>query len=147
MLISFAAPFCRAADADEQAIRKAVLEVHDRMNKAIQALDVEKMFEFIREAGPGTIIDDGVSRSRQEALATVKRGYQAISRADRIYTRVGVTVLSPTVAVLTGEGSAYFVMTTGRAFSVPFALSEVFVLANGEWKVVQGHHSMPNPQP
>ncbi len=147
MLFSFAAPYGRAADADEQAIRKAVLEVHNRMNSAIQELKADKMFESILDAGPGTIIDDGVLReSRQQALEAVRRGFQAFARAEWKYDRTDVAVLAPGVALLTAAGTAHFVLSDGRTTSTPFALTEVFVLRNGEWKMVHGHHSLPNPQ-
>jgi hypothetical protein len=143
VLVLFLMPAALAADDED--IRKAVLEVHARMMQAAQALDADKMFAFIREAGPGTIIDDGVVRkSRQEALDTVKRGFQAVTRAERKYSRTDVTVLAPTVALLTGEGVASFVLADGRTVSAPFAVSEVFVFSGGEWKVVHGHHSVPN---
>lgn len=144
VLLIAAASAARAADADE-AIRKAVLEVHAQMTKAIEALDADKMFESIRELGPGAIIDDGLLRiTRQDALNAVKQGLRGVARAERKYTRTDVTVLAPTVALLTAEGVAGFVLEDGRTFSSPFALSEVFVLANGRWSVVHGHHSVPN---
>ncbi len=147
VLFSFAAPYGRAADADEQAIRKAVLEVHTRMNSAMRELNPDKMFASILDAGPGTIIDDGVMRaSRQEALEAVRRGIQAFTGVERKYDRTDVTVLAPGVALLTANGTATFVLSDGRTFSSPFALTEVFVLRGGEWKLVHGHHSIPNPQ-
>ena len=144
LLTIFAVP-ARAVDASEDAIKKAVLEVHVRMSKASEAGDTEKMFESIYELGPGTIIDDGVMRmTREEALDAVKRGLQSVTKVERKYNRTHITVLAPTVALLVGEGVATFVLADGRRLTSRFAVSEVFVLRDGKWSVVHGHHSVPN---
>jgi hypothetical protein len=147
VLFSLAASLASAADADEPAIRKAVLAVHNRMADAMRSLNTDKFFESIRDSGPGTIIDDGVLRlSRAEALDAVKRGLQGVASVDRKYNRVDVSVLAPTVALVTGEGIATFVLADGRSISSPFAVTELFVLTAGEWKLAHGHHSTPNPR-
>jgi uncharacterized protein (TIGR02246 family) len=133
------------ADSTRQAVEKAVLEVHERMTKAAQDPDAEKMFSFILDAGPGTIIQNGVyMKSRQDALEAVRNGLQGVSKVGRSYNQTRVTVLSPEAALLTGNGTTTITLMDGREFDSPFAVTELFVLRNGEWKLLHGHHSVPN---
>lgn len=57
-----------------------------------------------------------------------------------------VTLLSPTVALATGEGSSSATLDDGRVLTTRLAQSVVFVLANGEWKVFHSHRSFPPAQ-
>jgi hypothetical protein len=135
------------ADSTRQAVEKAVLEVHARMTKAAQDPDAEKMFAFILDAGPGTIIQNGVyMKSRQDALESVKKGLQGVEKVERSYNQNRVTVLSPEAALLTGDGTTTITLMDGRVFGSPFAVTELYVLRNNEWKILHGHHSVPNRQ-
>lgn len=134
-------------DSARLAIEKAVLEVHSKMAAAAQDPDAEKMFAFILDAGPGTIIQNGVyMNSRQDALEAVKKGMQGVTKAERSFTRTRVTVLSPGAALVTGSGTTTITLTDGRVLGSPIALTEVFILKDGEWKLLHGHHSVPNRQ-
>ena len=135
------------ADSTRKAVEKAVLEAHEKMTKAAQDTDAEKMFAFILDAGPGTIIQNGVyMNSRQDALESVKKGLQGVSKVERSFNQTLVTVLAPDAALLTGEGTTAMTLKDGRMFTSPFAVTEVFVLRSGEWKMLHGHHSVPNRQ-
>ena len=135
----------RPAGADSAAVVKAVLETYAQMTKAAQSPDAEKMFEWILDAGPGTIIQNGVfMKSRQDALDAVKRGMLNVVKVERVFNQTRVTVLAPDAALLTGEGTTSITLDDGRTFGSPFSLTEVFVLRDGQWKVLHGHHSVPN---
>ena len=132
---------------DKQSIEKAVLEVHNQMAQANRDLNSEKMFEYILDAGPGVIISDGnLMKSREEALNSVKNGFQLISKVERTFNQTYVTVLSSDAALVTSEGISGITLKDGRTFSNTFALTEVFVLKDGKWKMIHGHYSMPNAQ-
>jgi len=137
----------KLADSTKQTVEQAVLEAHGKMTKAAQDTDAEKMFVFILDAGPGTIIQNGVyMNSRQDALESVKKGLQGVSKVERSFNQTLVTVLAPDAALLTGEGTTAMTLKDGRMFTSPFAVTEVFVLRSGEWKMLHGHHSVPNRQ-
>jgi hypothetical protein len=134
-------------DSTRQAVEKAVLEAHSLLTAAAEGPDAEKMFAFVLDAGPGTIIQNGVyMNSRQDALEAVKRGMQGVMKAARTFNRTRVTVLSPAAALLTGDGTATITLMDGRVISSPFALTELFVLRDGGWKLLHGHHSVPGRQ-
>jgi uncharacterized protein (TIGR02246 family) len=152
-LLLIACPAARAnagaalSSTDTTTIIKAVLNVHAKMTEAANGPDAEKMFEFILDAGPGTIIQNGVfMKSRQDALEAVKRGMQGVARVERSYDQTRVSVLAHDAALLTAEGNTTVTLDDGRIISSPFALTEVFVLRDGKWKVLHGHHSVP-PRP
>jgi hypothetical protein len=135
------------ADSTRQAVEKAVLEAHSNMTAAAQDPDAEKMFAFILDAGPGTIIQNGVYiDSKREALEAVKKGMQGVTKVERTFDRKRVTVLSACAALLTGNGTTTITLMDGRVISSPFALTELFVLGDGGWKLLHGHHSVPNRQ-
>ncbi len=145
LVVSIHAKDCKPlTGADSAAVVKAVLDVHAKMTEAANNPDAGKMFETILDAGPGTIIQNGVfMESKQDALESVRRGMQGVARMSRVYNQIRVTVLSRDIALLTGEGTASIRLDDFRTLSRPFAVSEVFVLRDGQWMVLHGHHSVP----
>jgi hypothetical protein len=136
-------PIAEAADQSE-AIKQAVLEVHARMGQATETLDADKLFGFILDGGPGTIIQNGeYFETPSAALDSVRRGLRGVAKAERTFDRTEVTVLAPDVALLTGAGLVRMTLDDGRNLSSRFAVTTVFVHRNGEWKVLHGHHSVP----
>ena len=132
-------------DPSKQAIQKAVLEASARMIQAANSLNAEAFFEFILEAGSGTIIQDGMLfKSRQEALNAVRQGFQGLAKMDRQFIDPQVTVISPDTALLTSQGSTTATLQDGRVLQNRFAVSLLFVRKEGQWKVLHGHYSVPN---
>jgi len=131
---------------DKDAIEKAVLEANSQMMQAGNSLDAGKFFAFILDSDRGSIIQDGqLFKTRAAALEVVRTGFQGIAKMDRRYDQTYVTVLSPDTALLAASGSYTATLTDGRSFASPFAVSLVFVLRDGQWKVLHGHYSTPNP--
>jgi uncharacterized protein (TIGR02246 family) len=131
----------------QQAIEKAVLETHTQMAQADNNLDADKFFSYILDFDKGLIIQDGrLLKTRQEAYDTVKKGLEGISQLNRIYEQTYVTVISPETALLTTQGTSTVTLSDGRVLEGPFAVSMVYVLRNGQWKVLHGHYSIPNPK-
>lgn len=128
----------------QKTIEKAVLETHIQMTQADNNLDVDKFFSYILDFDKGLIIQDGrLFQTRQEAFEVVKKGFERISQLKRIYEQTYVTVISLETALLTAQGTSAFVLSDGQTFSSPFAVSMVYVLRNGQWKVLHGHYSVP----
>src|SRR4030042_233551 len=96
----------RNASAEQQkAVEKAVLETHAGIAEAEKSLDAEKFFGHIPDFDKGLIIQDGtLFKTRQEALDTVKAGFQGVAGVKRTYDQTYVTVLSPEAALLTTAG-------------------------------------------
>lgn len=137
----------RSSVPDQAAIEKAVLAAHAKMGEAERALDAEKFFAFIPDFDKGLIIQDGVLfKTRREALDTVSLGFEGISRIERKYDQTYVTVVSAETALLTGSGTSSMTLNDGRTFAGPFAVSMLFVLRDGQWRMLHGHFSLPNPQ-
>lgn len=131
----------------QKSIEKAVLETHAKMMKAEKALDADKFFEHILDFDNGMIIQDGTMfKTRQDALNVVTAGFQGTTKVERTYDRTYVTVISPEVALLTGNGTSSVTLPDGRTLTGPFAASMVFVLRDGQWRLLQGHYSTPNPR-
>ena len=132
---------------DAQAVESAVLGVHQEMTAAASELDAEGFFAFILDSSKGPVIQDGrLFLTRAEALETVKRGFEGVASVDRTYETTDVTVISGEAALLTAKGRSTVTLEDGRSFSAPFAVSLVFVMRDGEWKVLHGHYSVPNPR-
>jgi len=129
------------------AIREAVLKVHAQMAQAEKDLDAEKFFEYILDFNNGLIIQDGVVfKTRQEALDAVKIGFERVAQMERTYEQTTVTVLSSEAALVTSKGTSKVTLLDGRTFDNPFAASSLFVLRDGQWKLLHGHYSLPNPR-
>ena len=131
--------------SNEDSIKQAVLKVHQQMTDA--GPDVDKFFDSILDFDNGMIIQDGLLfKTSHQAYDAVKKGYENVSGVERTYDQTFVTVLSWESALLTGTGVTEVTLTDGRTFSASFAVSMVFVLRDGQWKVLHGHYSTPNPR-
>jgi hypothetical protein len=129
----------------KEAIEKSVLEANARMLQASNSMDTEKFFDFILDSDKGPVIQDGqLFKTRAEAMEFLRAGFQRIAKIDRQYNQTYVTVLSPEAALLTATGSFAATLSDGRTLTNPFAVSLIFVLRNGQWKVLHGHYSVPN---
>jgi hypothetical protein len=129
----------------QQAIEKTVLKTFEQMNQAEINLDADKFFSHILDFDKGLIIQDGqMFKTRREAYETVKEGFEGVSQLKRVYEQKYVTIISPEAALLTASGTSTVTLPDGRVLSSPFAASLVYVLRDGQWKVLHGHYSIPN---
>ena len=125
-------------------VEKAVLARLTEIQSAAQALDPDLVFSFVLENDKGSLVQNGkLFLTRKEALESTKQGFQNLQKVDYRFDQQHVALLSPTVALATGEGSSTATMEDGRTFTTRFAQSVVFVLTNGEWKVFHAHRSFP----
>jgi len=131
-------------DSERAEIEKAVLETHSEIEKAAQTLDLEKLYAFVLENDKGSQVQDGrIILTRKDALDSTKQGMQGLKSVDYDLEQQHVTVLSSTAALLVADGTTTAVTDKGRSFSVRFAQSVLFVLRDGEWKVLHAHRSFP----
>lgn len=129
------------------AIGKAILQIHDKIIAAAEKRDADEMFSYISENDEGAIIQDGQLLTRQQALETTKKGFAGMTNVHYNFRQRNVKILSPTIAILTGIGDVTVTFESGQSVTSEFANSSVFVLQDGGWKIIHGHHSIPNPKP
>jgi len=124
------------------AIEKAVIETSAKMTQAANSLNADAFFEYILDSGRCAIIQNGVIfKTRQEALEAVKRGFVNLTKLERKIDNPQVTVITPELALLTGDGTTHATLTDGREMTSHFAVSLIFQLTKGQWKVLHGHYS------
>lgn len=125
-------------------VQKAVLARLAEIQSAAQALDPDKVFSFVLENDAGALAQNGkLFLTRKEALDSTKQGFQRLQKISYQFDEQHVAVLSPTIALATGEGSSSATLDDGRTLTTRFAQSVVLVLTNGEWKVFHSHRSFP----
>lgn len=125
-------------------VQKAVLARLAEIQNAAQALDADKVFSFVLDNDAGALAQNGkLFLTRKEALESTKRGFQGLQKVDYQFDQQHVTLLSPTIALATGEGLSSATTDDGRTFTTRFAQSVVLVLTNGEWEVFHAHRSFP----
>ncbi len=129
---------------DRATIEKAVLEVSSQMTRAAENLDVDRLFSFMLPNDRGSIVQYGnVLQTREQALERTREGFRGLHSIEYRWKRRQVTVVSPTVALLVAEGEARATTEQGESFSRPFAQTLVFLLTDGQWKVLHAHQSAP----
>jgi ketosteroid isomerase-like protein len=134
-------------DSASREIQRSVLARLAEIQNAAQALDPDKVFSFVLENDAGALAQNGkLFLTRKEALEATKQGFQGLQKVSYRFDEQHVTVLSPTVALATGEGSSSATLDDGRTLTTRFAQSVVLVLTNGEWKVLHSHRSFPSAQ-
>ena len=123
---------------------KAVLARLTEIQSAAQALDPDKVFSFVLENDAGVLAQNGkLFCTRAEALESTRQGFQRLQKVEYRFDQQHVTLLAPTIALATGEGSSSATTEDGKTITARFAQSVVFVLTNGEWKVFHAHRSFP----
>ena len=128
----------------QQAIERAIVDVHGKMKQAAERRDVETLYGYVLEMDKGAIIEGGrIQWTRQEALNSTRQGFQGLKDLSYTYTRKHVTAISTTVALWVGEGTSSATLEDGRQISAPFAETIVFVQQGGQWKVLHAHRSAP----
>jgi len=131
-------------DPTATAIEQAVLAANEKMTQAANSLNADAFFEYIIDSDKGVIIQNGaLFKTRQEALEAVKRGFTGITKLERHIDNPLITVVSPDLAVLAGEGNTIATLVDGRVMTNHFAVSLIFQRKDGQWKVLQGHYSTP----
>ncbi len=128
--------------SDPAAIEKAVVEAYHRINAS--GMDMDRFFADILDFDNGMIIQNGLLfKTRQEAYDAVKKGFEGVTKVQRNYDQTYVRILSAKHALLTGTGVTKIELANGQSFNSPFAVSLVFQLDHGQWKILQGHYSTP----
>ncbi len=131
-------------DSTSSEIEKAVLARLAEIQDAAQALDPDQVFSFVLENDEGALAQNGrLFLTRKEALESTRQGFLGLKKVDYQLDQQHVTLLSPTVALTTGEGSSSAITEDGRTFTTRFAQSVVLILMDGEWKVFHSHRSFP----
>jgi hypothetical protein len=128
------------------AIEKAILKVHSDMMKAGENQNADALFSHVLDQCKGVIVQDGrIMVTRQEALDTTKQGLQGLKDVSYTYNRKHITIISPTVVIWVADGTtSATIIEDGREINVTFAESIIFVLRDGQWKVLHAHRSIPN---
>jgi len=128
----------------QEAIKKAILQVHSEMKTAAENFKADELFKYVLDVND-VIIEDGVLRStRREALNITRQGLQGIKELSYTYNHKNITVISPNTALWTGTGTTMVILDDGRNLTNDFAETVVFVLREGQWKVLHAHRSAPN---
>lgn len=128
------------------AIVEAVLAANTRLTDAASRLDTNAFFAGIVDSDETRIIQDGkLYKTRADAMAAVRQGSQGVAKLERRFEDPHVAVLAPGAALLTAEGTTSVTLVDGRTFTSRFAVSLVFVHRDGQWKLLHGHYSLPNP--
>ncbi|HTJ00977.1 MAG TPA: nuclear transport factor 2 family protein [Dongiaceae bacterium] len=122
--------------------KQAVLDRLNEIQAAAQALDADKVFSFVTDNDAGVLIQNGrLFPTREAALNSTKRGFQGLRQIRYQFDQQRVALLSPTVALATGEGTSTATIEDGRVITTHFAQSVVLILTNGDWKVCHAHRS------
>lgn len=131
-----------ATDVDRPAAEAAVLARMAEIQQAAEGLDVDKVFSYVADNDQGALIQNGrFFLTRQDALEVTKRGFEDLKKVAYQFDQQHVTMLSPSVALVTGEGTTTIETKDGQTRSRRFAQSVVLVLRDGQWKVLHAHRS------
>jgi ketosteroid isomerase-like protein len=127
--------------ADAQS---AVLARLAEIQAAAQSMDPEKVFSYVLENDNGALAQNGkLFLTREDALESTMQGFQRLQKVEYQFDQQHITLLSPTIALATGEGTSFATTIDGRMLSTRFAQTVIFVLTDGEWKVFHSHRSFP----
>ncbi|NJD08903.1 MAG: hypothetical protein FIB01_00170 [Gemmatimonadetes bacterium] len=128
----------------QDSIEAAVRALHARMQQAAEQLNADALYGYVLDTDTPPIIESGfLYPDRATALANTGAALRQLTRISYQYTRTHVTVLSPTLALWIGEGSATATRSDGSEFGGPFAETMLCELRDGRWQVRHAHRSSP----
>jgi uncharacterized protein (TIGR02246 family) len=131
-----------AAGSDQSATEKAVLEAMSKIEQAAEGLQASRFSEMV--VPEGSVIQNGkLFPSREEAQRSIELAYQNVEKQDITFRELHVTVVAPTVALVTAESDSSATLADGRTVSATVAWTVLFVLRDGQWKVLHAHTSVP----
>ena len=132
-------------DAERAEIEKIIIAKHREMSELSSQLDAEKVWDFFIENNHGIYaIEGALTLTYDEAVNSGRESYNSLEWMKTDMQQEYAAVLSPESALFTGTGTVSGKIKSGDSFSVPFAITVVYVLRNGEWKAVHMHESTPN---
>jgi hypothetical protein len=142
ILIIFLCSVAAFAQSDT-AIEKAVLAANDQVTRAAEARDLDGLFRFMVDTAKGSVVQNGIlSLTTQDARARVEPGFRQPVKVVYRWKQQHVTVLSPSIALLVSEGETA-ILSANANYSAPFVQTTVWVLRDGEWKILHAHQSSP----
>lgn len=131
---------------DNASIEAAILNTYDEIMVVAEKVDVDKMFDYVLENDKGCLVSDGkLVMTRQAAIDNYRNNSRNIASVDYIMDKKLVTVVSAETAIMAAEGRYELTTVNGDKFGSPMAQSIIFVLKDGQWKVLHSHTSLPNP--
>jgi len=138
------------SNAISAEIEKTILAQLNEIQTAAQALDAERVFTFVLDNETGVIAQNGkIFLTRSNALESTRQDFESLrnagARVEYHFDYQHVTLLSPTIALATGEGTTSITTQDGKNPQLQFAQSVLFVLTNGDWKVFHAHRSFVPP--
>ncbi len=142
LLLLFGSTLGRDTMSQKSEIEKAVLEAMAKIEEAAEHLQAAKFSDLV--APEGSVIQNGkLFTSREEAQRSIEEAYKGVEKQEITFRRQQVTVVSPTVALVTAEADSSATLVDGRNISATSAWTVLFVLTDGQWKVLHAHTSVP----
>lgn len=128
----------------QKTIQNEIFKVQEKMKAAAENFDANELFKYVLDVND-VIIENGQLRwTKKEALDITSQGLEGIKKLTYSYSHKNIKVISSTTALWTAEGVATVVLEDGSSISKDFAETIVFVLQDGQWKVLHAHRSSPN---
>ena len=133
-------------------IEKAILARMNEIQAAAEALDADQVFRFVIEDDAGVIAQNGkLFMTRSNALESTRQSFESLRQAGAHlayhFDQQHVTLLSPSLALVVGEGTTSVSTADGRNSKTQFAQSVLLLRTNGDWKVFHAHRSFVPPLP
>lgn len=133
-------------DPSLTALENAVLAAHDAAIAALEARDLGRLAALLLPTNRGAMIVDGkLILTRDEVLDARRREFAELSQVNYAYRQRHVTVLSPTTAILVGDGVLTALVADGTRVERPFAHTVVLTNHDASWKIAHWHSSTVKP--
>ena len=124
-------------------VEKAVLAANAQATRAAEVRDLDRLFSFMLDTDKGSIVQNGaLSLTPQEAKAKLEPVFRAPIQVAYRWKQQHVTVLSPSTVLLVSEGETVVTSASGST-TVPFVQTTIWVLRDGQWKILHAHQSSP----
>ncbi len=145
LLFLFGSTLAEDSVSQQSTIEKAVLETMAKIEQAAERLQASRFSDLVLPQG--SVIQNGrLFPTAEEARQSIEQAYQGVEKQEINFRRQKVTVLSPTVALVTAEADSSATLLDGRAISATSAWTVLFVLTDGQWKVLHAHTSVLPPR-
>ena len=131
-------------DAQRSAIEDRLRALSDEKWAASEQLDADRMFANFSDAYGVGFMCVGTFFPSLDEFGAFFRGLFSQRKEQAVDVReTRVSVLAPTVAVVTFQVHVSGTLKNGQTFQTPSAVTFVCANVGDDWKVVHAHESLP----
>ena len=135
-------------EEQKAAIAAEVNAIHAENGQAWADADFDRAMSYFQNSQDMMFaLEGGLMRGWDAMYNALAPYFEGVTRQEMTVAETHTVVLARDAVSIMAQGTSAYVYESGEVGpESPFALTLVYVLRDGEWKVALGHESLPTPE-